>query len=168
MLNDDAFARLVAEDVKNRVTDFQSDYLRLPENWSRWSRALTILYDNLQDQLDELADRERTEIGRYEMLGADGVRLMAEVQTDIEQRRRKIIRFRFYVETRLDEVARLMSSSSDDESEQIRTVELLRSAITKHRELIEDNNFDFSEIDEALWSSLEGKWNFDSIDLDAI
>jgi hypothetical protein len=168
MLNDDAFARLVAEDVKNRVTDSQSDYLRLPENWSRWSRALTILYDNLQDQLDELGERERIEIGRYEMLGADGVRLMAEVQTDIEQRRRKIIRFRFYVETRLDEVARMISSGSEDQSEQMRTAELLRSAIIKHRELIEENDFDFSEIDEALWFSLEGRWNFDSIDLDKI
>lgn len=168
MLNDDAFARLVAEDVKNRVTDSQSEYLRLPENWGRWSRALTILYDNLQDQLEELADRERSEIGRYETLGADGVRLMAEVQTDIEQRRRKIIRFRFYVETRLDEVARLVSATSDDENEKIRTVDLLRSAIIKHRELIQENDFDFSEIDEALWASLEGRWNFDSIDLDAI
>lgn len=163
MLNDEAFARLVAEDVKNRVTDSQADYLRLPENWNRWKRALEILLQNLSQQMEELSDRERTEIGRYEQLGADGVRLMAEVQTDIGQRRKKISRFRFYVETRLDEVSRLISADSDDPFERSANSELLRSAIVKHREMIEEHDLDFSVIDEALWASLDGVWEYDDI-----
>ena len=34
-MNDDTFARVVAEDVKNRATQPQKEYLKLPENWSR-------------------------------------------------------------------------------------------------------------------------------------
>jgi two-component sensor histidine kinase len=163
MLNDDSFARLVAEDVKNRVTDSQTDYLRMPENWHRWKRALEVLLQNLGQQLEELTDKERIEIGRYEQLGVDGVRLMAEVQTDIAQRRRKISRFRFHVETRLDEVARLISASSGEDGERIQNFELLRSAIIKHREIIEVHDLDFTTVDEALWASLDGVWEFDEI-----
>ena len=35
-MNDDAFARLVAQDVKNKVDPGQRAYLRLPENTQRW------------------------------------------------------------------------------------------------------------------------------------
>jgi hypothetical protein len=168
MLSDDAFARLVAEDVKNRVSRSQADYLRMPENRERWKRALKYLLSNLDAQLEELADREQLEIARYESLGSGGIRLVAEVQADIEQRRRKIVRFRFYVETRLDEVNRLMSSSSDDELEKAKVSEFLRSAIQKHHDLIMDNDFEYTEIDEALWDSLDGMWSFDSIDMDRI
>lgn len=166
MLSDDAFARLVAEDVKNRVTQSQADYLRMEENWPRWRRALELLLSNLESQMAELADRERTEIGRYEMLGADGVRLLAEVQTDVEQRRRKIVRFRFHVESRLDEVVRFMSANSKSVDERARTNDLLRSAIERHREIIHEYDYEYDEVDEALWSSLDGQWAFDDLNLD--
>lgn len=168
MLSDDAFARLIAEDVKNRVSRSQADYLRLPENLDRWKRSLKYLLSNLDNQLEELADREQSEVARYEDLGQDGIRLVAEIQADIEQRRRKIVRFRFYVEARLDEVNRLISSSSDDGFEKVKVSELLRSAILKHHDLIMDNDFEFTEIDEALWDALDGVWSFDSIDVDKI
>jgi hypothetical protein len=31
-----------------------------------------------------------------------------------------------------------------------------------------DNDFEFTEIDEALWAALDGVWSFDSIDVDRI
>jgi len=168
MLSDDAFARLVADDVKNRVSPSQADYLRMSENWDRWKRTLKYLLANLDSQLEELANQELSEVARYKSLGQDGVRLVTEVQADIEQRRRKIVRFRFYVETRLDEANRLISSSSGNELEKIKVFELLQSAIKKHRDLIMDNDFEFTEIDEALWAALDGVWSFDSIDVDRI
>lgn len=166
MLPDEPFARLVADDVKNKVTPSQAEYLRLSENWDRWREHLQALIRNLNLQLKELNEREQTEIRRYEMLGADGVRLMAEVQTEIEDRRRKIGRFRFYVEARLDEVERLLCVNSDDPVEQERAVDLVRSAIVRHREIILGHDFDYSEVDEALWATLEGKWQFDDLVLD--
>jgi len=166
MLPDEPFARLVADDVKNKVSASQAEYLRLPENWERWREHLQALLRNLGIQLQELADRERSEIGRYETLGADGVRLMAEIQTEIEDRRRKIGRFRFYVESRLDEVERLIAISSEDPAERERSIDLVRSAIMRHREIIIGHDFDYSNVDEALWATLEGKWLFDDLVLD--
>lgn len=166
MLPDEPFARLVADDVKNKVSASQAEYLRLPENRERWRENLQALLRNLGVQLQELADRERSEIGRYETLGADGVRLMAEIQTEIEDRRRKIGRFRFYVESRLDEVERLIAINSEDSAQRERSVDLVRSAIMRHREIIIGHDFDYSNVDEALWATLEGKWLFDDLVLD--
>jgi hypothetical protein len=171
MLTDDNFARLVAEDVKNRVSGEQSDYLRLPENISRWKRSLQLLLVNLDSQLDDLAAKEELELRQYGGLGADGVNLLAEVQTVIEQRRRKVIKFRFHVEKRLDDVIRLSNAVSKDETKQSANYNLLRSAIQKHKELLLDEDFfailsdaDQDLIDEALWASLDGVWAFDEVE----
>ena len=171
MLTDDNFARLVAEDVKNRVSAEQTDYLRLPENMSRWKRSLQLLLVNLDGQLDELATKEELEVRRYQGLGEDGVNLLAEVQTVIEQRRRKVIKFRFHVEKRLDEVIRLSNAVSKDEIKQSANFNLLRSAIQKHKEILLDEDFfatlsdaDQDLIDEALWASLDGVWAFDEVE----
>ena len=48
-MNDDSFARLVAEEIKNKVSDQQREYLKLPENWGRWQRAVSILLKNLDN-----------------------------------------------------------------------------------------------------------------------
>lgn len=171
MLTDDNFARLVAEDVKNRVSVEQADYLRLPENINRWKRSLQLLLVNLDNQLDDLATKEELEVRRYEGLGGDGVNLLAEVQTVIEQRRRKVVRFRFHVEKRLDEVIRLSNAASKDETKQLANYNLLRSAIEKHKEYLLDEDFfvtlsdaDQDLIDEALWASLDGVWAFDEVE----
>jgi hypothetical protein len=172
MLTDENFARLVAEDVKNRVSSEQSDYLRQPENHDRWKRSLQLLLVNLDGQLDELATKEELEVRRYSNLGVDGVGLLAEVQTVIEQRRRKIVRFRFHVEQRLDDVTRMSNAVSKVESEQIGNYNLLKSAIEKHKSIILDQDFfpslsdaEQDSIDEALWASLDGVWAFDQIGL---
>lgn len=165
MLNDDAFVRLVAEDVKNKVTQDQRSYLRMSENIPRWKRSLEALLSNLEDQLADLSEREAKEVERFSSLGQDGFVLLAEYQTDIEARRRKIGRFRFHVESRLDEAERMLVMSSDKSDDRARTADFLRSAIEKHREVILANGYDYSEIDEALWAALIGQWDFDDIDL---
>lgn len=161
VLSDDAFARLVAEDVKNRVTNSQREYLRLPENWERWQRALKLLLDNLNDQLADIDARARVDIARLEALGEDGRVLLAEYQTNLEQRSRKIMRFRFYVETRLDEVSRLIVIGSDETSAHTRAAEFYRKAIERHQEIITEGDLDYNSIDEALWATLRGEWRFD-------
>lgn len=166
MLNDDAFMRLVAEDVKNRVTGEQSDYIRLLENNERWQRALQALITNLNDQLADLDTREHVETSRLSRLGNDAMVMLVEFQTDMDDRRRKINRFRFYVETRLDEAQRLAVMGSDNSTERSRAVDFLHRAIVKHRELITENDYEYSNIDEALWAALDGHWRFDNLDLD--
>lgn len=162
MLTDDAFMRLVAEDVKNKVSDSQKAYLRLPENLDRWQRALEALLRNLDDQINEIRIEMELKTDAYSELGEDGVALMAEFQTEKEQRQRKISRFRFYVEARLDEVRRLQITGGDDNAE-ARLAEFFRRAIERHQEMIADLDLDYSEVDEALWATLRGRWDFDDI-----
>lgn len=166
MLTNEAFARLVAEDVKNRVTDEQKKYLRLPENVERWQRNLVALLENLASQLTELNEREQGETERYKQLGDDGVRLLAESQADIDQRRKRISRFRYHVENRLDEATRLIAVAEMGVEGEMAS--FLQKSIERHRELINEADLDPTPIDRALWAALDGRWDFDDIDLDSV
>lgn len=168
MMSDDAFARLVAEEVKNRVTDEQRDYLNLPENWERWQRGLVALIANLDSQLADLQEREERETERYRALGADGLKLLAEMLADVEYRKKKIVRFKHHVERRLEAVRRLAESQSEVIEERARLVEFLRKAIEQHRNLMIQADLNPTAIDRALWDALEGRWEFDEIDLQSI
>lgn len=163
-MNDDAFARLVAEEVKNRVSRAQKEFLNMPDNWTRWQRALVALCDNLQNQLDNLEIDQESDRSRYEALGDDGIRLLAEAMSDYENRASKINRFKFHVEKRLDEVTRMIALGVDRVDENIGAAMFLRAAITKHKEMLHDLDIEPTKIDEALWSSLQGEWCFDNID----
>jgi hypothetical protein len=160
---DDTFARLVAEEVKNKVTPEQKDYLRLPENWTRWQRALTVLTNNLDQQLESLKNEERRDTENYRALGDDGVKLLTESLSEIEVRRKKILRFKFHVDSRVDEVTRMIALGSDAVDERLRGVEFLRKAIERHRELLDEFDIEPTAVDRALWASLENKWDFDSV-----
>ena len=162
-MNDEAFANLVAEEVKGKVSDGQREYLNLPENWDRWHKALIRLSQNLQDQLDNIATREDSEKARYEAMGSDGVRLLTEFLGDMEMRRKRITRFKFFVDQRLDDVARMIEFGGDAISEREGLVEFLRRAIERHRDLMIDNDIEGTPVDEALWAALEGRWEFEQI-----
>jgi hypothetical protein len=160
---DDTFARLVAEEVKNKVTPEQKDYLRLPENWTRWQRALTVLTNNLDQQLESLKNEERRDTENYRALGDDGVKLLTESLSEIEVRRKKILRFKFHVDSRVDEVTQMIALGSDAVDERLRGVEFLRKAIERHRELLDEFDIEPTAVDRALWAALENKWDFDSV-----
>lgn len=167
-MQDETFARLVAEEVKNRVTVTQADYLRLPENWGRWQRSLLVLIDNLNKQLVEINEQESNDSERYQNLGGHGITLLTESLSEHEARRKKINRFRFHVESKLDEVTRMIGLGTDAVDDQVKAIDFLRRAIERHRELNELAMIDPTPIDLALWEGLDGKWEFDSIDPDSI
>jgi len=168
MMDDDAFARLVADEVKNRVTPEQREYLSLPENLDRWQHGLIALIDNLNNQFADLSDREARERERYESLGKDGLKLLAEMLADVENRKKKVERFRYHVERRFEAVQRLAAGSSEEIEQRAQLVVFLRRAIEQHRELMLRANLEPTEIDKALWKALDGRWDFDAIDLDAL
>jgi len=157
-MNDDMFARLVAEDVKNRVSDAQREYLHLPQNRERWKRSLLALVSNLEKQIQNISEDRQLDSERYEDLGDDGKILLAEAIQSYDGRQSKIERFKFFVDKRLDYVASL----GEDESAVAR-VAFLEAAILKHKEIIEEEDIEFSDVDEALWAALENKWEFDNI-----
>lgn len=162
MMPDDQFARLVADDVKNKVTDEQKMYLRLPDNRDRWMVNILALLNNLDQQVKEIEEHEEDDQEMYGSLGDDGIRLLAEAQASSEERKKKVLRFRYHVEKRLDECERIniAHDAVDDED-----APLLRRAIEKHQEMTESFGIDPTQIDEALWSSLAGAWRFSEIDI---
>lgn len=162
-MNDDAFARLVAEEIKNRATPAQREYLQLPENWGRWQRAIQALNNNLENQIRNIHDQEQHQIAKYSELGDDARVMIAEMSANFEERRRKIERFRYHVAVRLDEVTRMIALGSEHVEERLKTVEFLRRCIEKHREVTEKYDIEPTPIDVALWSALDGKWGFDAI-----
>jgi hypothetical protein len=162
-MNDDIFARVVAEEVKNRATTQQREYLNLPENWSRWQRALVTLENNLNDQLVRIRTFESERISSYKALGADGIKLIAEASAEFDARRGKIERFKFHVSSRLDEVTQKITGETDAVDKRLEVVDLLRRAIEQHKSMITEFDLEPTAIDFALWSALDGDWQFDGI-----
>jgi hypothetical protein len=162
-MNDDIFARLVAEEVKNKVSKSQRLVLMEKQNWDRWKRALIALIGTLQTQLDNLADDEESDRERYAELGVDGQRLLAMAIADYNMRRSKIERFKFHVERRLDEVEQMISTGQPPDNDPLKNATLYENAIKKHRELIETYDIEPTPIDLALWDSLDGEWTFNKV-----
>ena len=47
-------------------------------------------------------------------------------------------------------------------------VDFLRRSIIKHRSMMREFDMEETAIDRALWSTLDGKWTFDSIDASSL
>jgi hypothetical protein len=167
MMTDDAFARIVAEDVKNKVSDTQASYLRLPENRDRWLAALDALSANLATQMADIMLANQAEVARFKHLGDDGVTLATEAEAIAEGRRKKIDRFKFFVDQRRTEAERLISTGGDVEARGSQA-DFLRSAIERHRELMREHDLEATPIDQALWDALSGTWSFDGISGDDV
>lgn len=161
-INDDTFAYLVAEEVKNKLSPLQREELMQKENWDRWQRALIALIDNLNDQLDELADNEEADFRRFESMGSR--RMHKEMQSVYGGRRTKIERFRFHVNKRLDEVTKMIETGVAPSANVWEKVEFLKRAIFEHRKMIQEHDMEATPIDTALWAALSERWEFDKID----
>lgn len=168
MISDDAFAQMVAEEVKNKLSSIQRAELLKKENWERWKEALIALVENLDDQLDDIDADEESDMGRYEAMGKNGRRLAREAKSSYDARRHKVSRFRFHVNKRLDEVAHMIETGQEPTSNGWNEVEMLRRAIGKHRSLLEEFDLEDTAVDRALWATLENKWLFDSIDASSL
>lgn len=169
LLNDDAFARLVSEDVKNKISAQQRKILLESRNWARWQKALLLLIDNLQSQVDDIDDDAEADKERYEALGEDGAVLAQEAELAYSSRKTKIERFMFHVNRRLDEVTKLIDTGSDDHIQAMAQndaaqAEFFRKAIVKHKDLLYEYDLEETAIDRALWDALDNRWTFESID----
>lgn len=168
MMNDDAFAGIVAEEVKNKLSASERKELLKQENWNRWREALLALVENLEDQIANIdADSEADRI-RYEGMGVDGRRLAKEAAQAYNSKRVRIKRFLFHVNRRLDEVTKMIETGNVIESDGWAEAEMFKNAIIKHRKMLRDFDLEETAIDRALWSTLDGKWLFDSIDASSL
>jgi hypothetical protein len=161
-MNDEAFSRLVAEEVKNKASEAQKKYLAMPENLERWKRALQYLSTNLEEQIKEIDRQEKIRSTQYKSLGTEGDLLLAEASANSDVRRSKIDRFRFFVSAKLDEVSRMVASVSEENP----LDDFHRKAIRKWWSLMQEFEMEPTRIDHALYASLDGKWEFEDLNLE--
>jgi hypothetical protein len=161
-MTDDTFAKLVAEDVKNKVTPANRRMLLEKSNWSRWERALIALVENLNNQLNDIASDEEADRERYADI-EDGHVLLSEALAAYDMRRKKIERFRFHVENKLSEVSKMIETGLPPEDDIMTRLVTLQKAIKTHKEMLHQYTIEATAIDRALWDVLDGKWSFDGI-----
>lgn len=166
MISDDSFAWMVAEEVKNKLSPRERQILLQPENWNKWQRCLLALIDNLDSQIERIEDDAEADARRFSSIGSR--RLQTEAENTYRQRKNKIERFKFYVNKRLDQVTTMIENGSAPEMTSSQEVEFLRRAIKEHRKMLETHDLEDTPIDRALWSALEGRWDFDNVDLSTI
>lgn len=161
-MNDESFARIVAEDVKNNITDNQRDYLMLPQNRERWKRALVALIENLDGQVADIEADKAADTERYSAIpGAKA--LIVEACAAYDARLNKINRFKFYVQNRLTFVEGIV-----DDVEGMSRKDLLEAAIHKYLQMLDELDFERTELDDALEEALINNTlaGFDSVTLE--
>jgi hypothetical protein len=168
MISDDAFASMVAEEVKNKLSNKQRLQLMEKENWERWKETLLALVDNLQEQIDQIEYDSEADRLRYESMGSDGKRLVRESMQAYSSRKTKIARFLYHVNKRLDEVVNMIDTGESIKSNGWEEAALFKKAIIKHRAMLRDFDLEETSVDRALWDTLNGKWTFDSIDASSL
>ena len=161
-INDETFAYLVAEEVKNKLSSSQRDILMQKENWHKWQRCLLALISNIDDQLHDLIQDEENDRELFNSIGSR--RLQTKANDAYKGRRTKIERFKFHVNKRLDQVTAMIETGSTVESNGWEQVDFLKAAIAKHRAMMNENDLEATPIDIALWSALSNNWGFDNID----
>lgn len=161
-MTDDAFAKLVAEEVKNRVSSESRSYLLEKDNWGRWRKALVSLIENLDDQIEDIHDDIASDTERYSQI-EDGSVLLSTALASYEMRKKKIERFRFHVQNRLAQVDKMIHTGVAIEDEPLAALMLLKKAIRMHKQLMFEQDMEETAIDKALWAALDGKWLFDEI-----
>jgi hypothetical protein len=161
-ISDDAFAKIVAEEVKNKASQSNRSILLEKENWGRWSRALRALIDNLDQQLDDIESDIAADTERYGQID-EGDFLLATSLAVYETRKKKIQRFKFHVENRLVQVDGMIHTGVALKDEPVANLMHLQNAIRTHKRLMYEFDMEDTALDRALWASLDGKWLFDKI-----
>jgi len=162
-MDDQTFAKMVAEEVKNKLSPNQRKTLLLKENWERWRVNLVALLDNIKSQVESTELSREADIARYESFGDDGLILLQQANASYDARIKKITRFGFHVERRLNEVATMIDTGEISQSSGWESVEFLKRGIAKHRAMFLEYDLEETSIDKALWALLEDSWEFDNI-----
>lgn len=160
-MNDEDFAQLVALEVKKRANVDGVKFLHESKNLERWHRALTALADSLNYQVTGIEKQLAGVVERFSDMGEEGKYRISESTRNLEERKRKISSFRFHVDKRVDDVAKLILAKNGTLSTDGSVVEFFRKAIQRHKQLMEEYEFEPTVLDEALWETLTGKWVFE-------
>lgn len=164
IISDDAFAHMVSQEVKNKASDEERDFLSDPSNVDRWLRALGALLSHLDEQISSAEEDMEADIARYERLGEDGIGVSAESRHYYEQKISKIKKFRFYVVRKISDVESIKKKYGSSHADEEKGIIMCRDAIVAHMQYLREYDIETTPADEALYLALEGVWAFDKIE----
>lgn len=166
IVNDDTFARLVSEDVKNKISLKQKQILQDPQNWERWKDCLLFLSENLTEQILDIDSDAEQDIQSYVKIGE--LALMEEAKLAYKNKKNRIERFHFHVQRKLSDVVLMIEKNSTNQitSSETDISGFYKKAILMHRKLIYEYDFEETPIDRALWDAIDGIWSFSDIKVD--
>jgi len=167
-VNEDTFARMVAEEVKNKLSPTHKKILLDKQNWPLWQKTLVSLSENLEEQLVDIKSDMDVDRDRFEAMGSSAKKLLSESNSAYLSKMTKIERFKFHVDKRLDEVSLMLETGEEITSDGWKEVDFFRRAIGTHRALIRECDLEDTVIDKALWATLDNKWLFNDIDIDSL
>lgn len=167
-VNEDTFARMVAEEVKNKLSPTHKKILLDKQNWPLWQKTLVSLSENLEEQLVDIRSDMDADRSRFEAMGVSAKKLLSESNSAYLSKMTKIERFKFHVDKRLDEVSLMLETGEEITSDGWKEVDFFRRAIGTHRALIQECDLEDTVIDKALWATLDNKWLFNDIDIDSL
>lgn len=162
-ISDDAFAYMVAQEVKNKSSEEQRHFLEQAENLDRWVRCLNALLENINDQISEATEDMRRDEERYAGLGEDGLKLVTEAKIYYESKINKAERFRFFVVKRISEVESILFKQKSNHLDSEKMAVLHRDAIIAHRRYLATHDIETTHADDALYRALEGVWSFEDL-----
>ena len=165
-ISDDAFARLVADEVKNKITPQRRAVLLQQENWDRWKRALLALINNLENQIESISEDADADAERYNSMGHTGAKLAKEAESTYNGRKTRVEKFLFHVNRRLDEVMKMIETGEQPEVSPWDVAETYRAAISKHKDLMAQFDIESTSLDRALWATLDKRWEMDNVVID--
>lgn len=163
VISDDAFAHMVSQEVKNKASAEERQFLAESQNIGRWLRALDALCAHLNEQIESCELDMESDLRRYEGMGEDGLGLAAEARHYYEQKISKIKKFRFYVLRKISEVQGIKAKSEVGSVDQEKKILICRDAILAHKMYLLKYDIETTPADEALYLALDGIWKFDEI-----
>ena len=151
MINEEEFALMVSEDIKNKADQMTKDLLRSPENRERWKKTLINIIKNVETRLEGLNKEAIVLRSTYPDFEADPAASIAKVIEKSE-------RFKFHAEKKLAEVDRMLFLENDDPDSKLSS--FLKDAILMHKKLKLQYKRPVDPADIGLWDAIDGKWTF--------
>jgi hypothetical protein len=99
-------------------------------------------------------------------MGAHGAKLAKEAASAYDGKKTRVEKFLFHVNRRLDEVMKMIETGEEIESSPWQIAETYKKAIMMHRTLMNKFDIEPTNLDRALWATLDKRWEMDDVVID--
>lgn len=151
-MNDDFFAKLIFDDLRNEISEENLSILHESSNLKKWRRGLDAILCRFEEKLADLEYEETADESRYVSLGREGKKLLKMATEHYSSKKNRLKKFIFRISQRLEYVDTLVQEEFYSEFEP--AIELA-AAIKKHKQTIESMGIEPNVWDIELWQNVK-------------